>query len=143
MLTKNSASAAVKSNVNDIDLSMILNSGMEHMNGCSAQYSSVYRNFCEFMLVEYTGNTWPDKELFTDENIAKFSYCKGHDGGFKPHTKKTIVSAINDMLKKHGLHNIYEHKHMWPKVHQIIDVRRVVFYTVLIYFPIFYNNVSI
>ena len=60
--------------VDDVNLDLILSSGMEHMTGCSSQYATMWRAFCEFMKEKYDASAWPPKELFTDDNVAKFLF---------------------------------------------------------------------
>jgi len=62
-------SVGKKTKASDVDLHLILNAGMEHMQGCSAQYSSVWRGFMEFHEAVYDSTGWPPKEMLTDENV--------------------------------------------------------------------------
>ena len=60
-------------------------------------------------------------EGVSDENIAKFMAVLLVDKGRSPSNRKTAMAAINYQLQINEVENVYDHTHLYPKTHKILD----------------------
>lgn len=111
--------------IEDIDLQNRIDTGIHNIEGTDGSYATYLNQFAEFLRCEERfshGAKMLSKELFTDSNIASFTFMMQDKHDSKPHILKAIRASIGYGLNRNGLKGINENQDVYIQTHDAIKV---------------------